>query len=112
MNCESGSCKLSEKIWAIIDAKKLYRLTFSKSLADLICSSQEGLRVNRVPFHIGKVLRSGEQSDSKLYAIISKSKGIALRITMFKDLAAIMSEDGSCYICEAWISNPTNTKEN
>jgi hypothetical protein len=111
MTCETGSCKMSEKIWAITDNKKLYRLTFSKSLADLICQSQEGLRVNRVVFHIGKVLQPGEQSDSGLYAIVSKSKNIALRITMFKDLAAIMSEDGSCYIREAWISNP-NIKEN
>lgn len=34
--CNAGSCKLTDKIWAITDGKKVYRLTFSKSLADLI----------------------------------------------------------------------------
>lgn len=105
MKCDSGSCILSEKIWAITDGKKLYRLTFSKTLADHICESQKNLYVDRLPFHIGRVLQPGEQSKSGLYSLISRRKSIALRITMFKDLATIMSEDDSCYICEAWIKN-------
>lgn len=35
-SCNTGSCKLSDKIWAITDGNKLYRLTFSKNLADCI----------------------------------------------------------------------------
>ena len=103
MKCENGSCKLSEKIWAITDTKKLYRLTFSKNLADYICKSSKKLSVTRVNFVIGKQLKIEEQSKTGLYAIMSKSKDIALRITMFKELAAIMAEDNSRYICEAFL---------
>ena len=36
MSCKDGSCKMSDKIWGITDGQKLYRLTFSKSLAEHI----------------------------------------------------------------------------
>lgn len=102
-SCESGSCKLSEKIWAIVDDTKLYRLTFSKTLAEKICSYDSKLRIERVAFKTGKTLKSGEKSSSGLYGIMSTRKNIALRITMFKDLAEIFIEDGSCFIQEIWI---------
>lgn len=43
MSCSDGSCKLSNKIWGITDGDKLYRLTFSRSLAEHICTMDDSL---------------------------------------------------------------------
>ena len=102
MKCETGSCKMSEKIWAVTDEKKLYRLTFSKTLAEYICEGQPSLKPKRVTFQIGRTLQSGEQSKTGLYAIMSRSKEIALRITLFKEVATMFESD-SRYIREAFL---------
>jgi hypothetical protein len=103
MSC-SGSCKLSEKIWAVRDDKKLYRLTFSRDLAHFICKDKPQYRPERVTFHLGRPLQRGEISKSGLYGIMSKRKGIALRISLIKETAELYAEDESRTLCEAWIT--------
>lgn len=103
--CNTGSCKLSDKIWAITDGTKLYRLTFSKSLADCIAKKLgDGYQVERLTFQLGRPIGPGEKSKSGLYALMSKSRQIALRISLFKEAGELLADDDTRYLREAWIS--------
>lgn len=107
MFCDSqtGSCKSTEKIWGIInqDKTKLYRLTFSESLAKFICDKDDKYRVERFNFKIGKKLAVGEKSQSGLYAIMSVKGDYALRISLHQEGAQLLCDDKSRYLAEAWI---------
>lgn len=94
------------KVWALIKDGKVHRLTFSKSLAQHIQrSSPEPFEIQRVTFRTGKRLQHGEDSRSGLYAIMSTRKpDLALRITLFKDAAQLMTPDHWREIRECWIS--------
>lgn len=56
--CDTGSCKLSESVWALVSDTKVHRVTFSKSLVDLL-AAQTGLKARRVGFVVGKKLEPG-----------------------------------------------------
>jgi hypothetical protein len=89
--CSDGSCKTSDKIWGIVKGNKLYRLTFSKSLAEHICQ-KHGYELRRMTFHIGKPLKVGEKSKTSLYGIRSSNNGIILRVSMFREIAEEMRD--------------------
>jgi hypothetical protein len=87
-------------------AGKLYRITFSKSLAEHIqrYCGPENLQIERVTFEIGRTLAPGEPSRSGLYAITSTRKDLKpLRITLFADAAALMTPDHWREIHECWL---------
>lgn len=110
--CElGGSCKQQNKIWSIINPKtnKLHRLTFSESLCRLILQTLGGdYTAKRVEYVIGKTLNPGEVSKSGLYAIMSKSKEIALRISLDKRTADLYTDNNSRYLAEAWLLGDKN----
>jgi hypothetical protein len=76
-----------------MDEKKLYRITFSKSLADKL-ADQTNKQVKRVEL----VLGDEPNEETKLYAICKKKGGWPLRVTLFKEAA------------EMWTSNTTEVK--
>jgi hypothetical protein len=88
-------------------SKKLHKLTFSKSLADwLVDQAKEKwgleLKVERIKFIIGKKLYPHDDSSGKAYAIMSNSKGIALRATLCRKTAELMRCE-SRDIHELWL---------
>lgn len=102
-----GKCKTSDKIWGIVNPKtnNLHRLTFSKSLADLIVETiGEPQEVRRFKFKLGKRLKEGEKSPNGLYAIMSERKKIALRIALTYESADLYNDRDSRFLQEVWIS--------
>lgn len=92
----SCSCKSSDRIWAVINpkTKKLHRLTFSKGLAHWIAETYGDGQYLAVPYkyvRTGKL--DGNESPSGLYAIVSSSKDIVLRASLFKEGAEMMSDE-------------------
>jgi len=89
-------------VWSIERGGKIYRLTFSKSLAEYISSLIGPCEINRRTFMVGRRLEHSETSRSGLYAIVDCRKNMTLRITMFLEIATLLRAD-SRYIAEAWI---------
>lgn len=81
---------------------KLVRATFSLSLARFLAKKYGG-KVIRFTFQLGKKLERFESSDSNLYALVSKSKDLTLRIMLNKELAVELCDD-SRYITECWLT--------
>lgn len=86
--CNNGSCKTSNKVWALVDDnKRCYRLTFSKSLAEFIIKKYKPeLKLARIEYTRGKRLSSEDISSSGVYGILSSS-GIVLRASLIKEQA-------------------------
>jgi len=70
----------------------VYRITFSRSLADLI-SKETGLNVRKVQLHLGRELSPGEESLTKLYAICKAQNLWPLRVTFFKEAAQMWANE-------------------
>lgn len=102
---EGGGCKDDQRIYGIINPKtnKLHRLTFSKSLADLI-AAKTGLKVTRFRYHIGKDLEPGESSPSGLYALLDADSNLALRISLDHEIAKIHCDWQYRKLASAYIS--------
>lgn len=93
---KSCSCKSSDKIWAVINpnTQKLHRLTFSKGLAEWLATTYGDGQYKAVPYRYirtGKLF--GDSSPSGLYAIVSSTKDIVLRATLFKEGAEVMTDE-------------------
>ncbi len=54
-------------------------------------------------FRVGRELEEGEESSSGLYALISRQKGLVLRICMVKELAWELVDPEWRYIAECWL---------
>lgn len=100
--CNDGKCKTTEKIWGITDGNKLYRLTFSKSLAEFLAKLDPSYEVARFEFKIGRELDRNESSKSGVYALMS-NKGYALRMQLSQELSNIYRDDYSRHIREVWL---------
>lgn len=100
-----GGCKDDQRIYGIIDPKanKLYRLTFSKSLADLI-SAKTGFKTRRFRYHIGEDLKPGDDSPSGLYALLDAESDLALRISLDKRISEIHCDWQYRKLATAYIS--------
>jgi hypothetical protein len=91
-------------VWGIIRHGKLYRLTFSRSLADHILTQlPPGYEIRRFTFQLGRPLQRGETSASGLYALCSARKDITLRIALVREAAELMCDYDSRMIREAWL---------
>ena len=100
--CSISGCE-ADTAYAVIDDKKCYRITFSRSLAWHIkkTSGKRGLKVRRVKLHLEKQLEAGQVSTTGLYAICKAKSGWPLRVTFFKDLASMWKNDTtSIYECK------------
>lgn len=85
----------------------LHRLTFSKSLAELITQSDSKYKMSRFEYSLGQQLEPGQTSSTGLYALVSKESGIALRISLLKDLSAIHYDEHSRIIKECFLREIT-----
>jgi hypothetical protein len=82
----------------------VYRLTFSKSLAEHIQRhAGHPLDLRRRRFLVGRPLNRGEPSPSGAYAIVDARKGKTLRIALDADIADILRSD-SRTVQEAWLA--------
>ena len=66
----------------------MHRLTFSKSLAQLL-AAQTGFQVGRWRYRIGDALKPGEKSPTGLYALLDVKRGTVLRIALDPRIAEI-----------------------
>lgn len=90
-------------MWSVEGGTKVYRLTFSKSLADHInacCGGQ--FQIVRRTFRTGRLLQPWEQSASGVYAVVDVRKSITLRLPLVQGAAEIMRSESRC-IQEAWL---------
>ena len=104
-NCETGSCKLDDRIWGIVnrEANTLHRLTFSKSLADMLAELENGYSAERLRIIRGKLLTPGEVSETNIYLIVSH-KGIILRATLSREVAELYHDPDSRDIYEGHLA--------
>lgn len=73
-------------MWGLVKDKRLYRLTFSHSLAKLI-SEKYGFELRQFDAIRGRRLKEGEVSKTGLYGIRSTSSNVLLRCAMFREIA-------------------------
>lgn len=104
-NCETGSCKFDDRIWGIVNESKtkLYRLTFSQSLADMLTTLEDGYRLQRFNVRRGKKLEPGAESSTKIYLIVSH-KGIILRASLHREIAEMYYDPDSRDIYEGHLA--------
>lgn len=95
MSGDAQTCSISgcsfDKAYAIVKDGKVYRITFSKSLADLI-SKKTGYEVKRV-----KLFMEDITDDTTLFAICKKESGWPLRITFFKQCMNLWKSDSTVF---------------
>ncbi len=102
MSCASGSCKLSDAVWGVVDesANTLHRLTFSKQLAQHIVDTIPGnYSLRKFHYRLRDKLQSNEKSRNGLYAIVSSIKqDLVLRIGLSKEVSELLTQDDSRYL--------------
>jgi hypothetical protein len=88
----------------VVKAEKVFRLTFSKSLAEHIVAAlgDDTFTLRRLSFRIGRRLELGDLSRSGAYAVVDVRKGATLRVSLDRDVAELMRSD-SRYLAEAWV---------
>lgn len=100
MTCEISGCKFNEA-YAVLDDQKIYRITFSYSLAKLIAKNT-GKQIKRIKLVIGSQIIDLDKANSKLIAICKLKSGWPLRVTMFKE-AAKMWQSSSTTLNECYV---------
>ena len=90
-------------MYGVHDSKKLYRLTFSRSLADLIVKGNSKLKVSKFEFRVGKTLKINEKSCNGLYAILDKRSGLVLRISMIQEIAELQRDENYRVLSECFV---------
>ena len=91
-------------MWALEHAGKIYRLTFSKSLAEHIQRHAPiPLTLTRRRFITDARLAPGERSKSGAYAIIDTRKHKTLRIALDVQIADLLRSD-SREVRAAWLA--------
>lgn len=96
------SAKPQTKVWGITDGKKVYRFTFSKSLAEFLAKLDPSYQAKRFEFRIGKELDRETESRSGAYVLMS-NKGYALRIQLSQELSNLYRDDYSRHIREVYL---------
>lgn len=104
-----GNCKSSDKIYALINARtnKLYRLTFSKTLAEYMTQYDPEYSTKTFRYVLGHRLKDNEASQNGLYAIVSalpNKNDLVLRISMSKEIAELYKADGQRVLHEIWLT--------
>jgi hypothetical protein len=64
---------------------------------------QYGYELNRFRYVLGREIEPGEKLNRGCYAIMSRRKEIALRISLHPGIAAAYACDGSRYLRQAFI---------
>jgi hypothetical protein len=87
-SCTVLGC-LSDRAYAIVNSKtkKVYRISFSRSLLDHVAKTDPDLEVREISFRLGKELEPNEDSSTGLYAVVKAKNNWTLRISLYKDIA-------------------------
>ena len=85
-----------------MNGNKLYRLTFSKSLAELI-SNDTGYHIQRFNAVTGRILTHNEQSSTHVYGVVSKNNGVLLRAPLNQHIAEMYRNSQYRDICEVYL---------
>ena len=102
-SCSLKRC-VADQAYAVVKDDKIYRLTFSKSLAKHITKvAGDGFQVKSVRFTTGKKLKDGEESSTGMYAIVSKRNDWTLRISLNRELAYYLVDE-SRYVAECFLN--------
>lgn len=89
--CPVSGCHF-DRAWAVVDEKKLYRITFSKDLAEKL-AKQTNKVCKTVKLFLGEEI---QPTDSiQLYAICKKKSGWPLRVTLFGKAAQMWKSDST-----------------
>jgi hypothetical protein len=80
----------------------VYRLTFSRSLAEIICRDT-GLKLQRFNCIAGRILDVGELSKTGIYGVLSKNKGVLLRAPLIQQVAEMYRDNQYRDICEVYL---------
>ncbi len=106
----AGGCSTTkgcpnDKAWAVVKDDKVYRITFSQSLAEhaIKCTEDPNFTLARITLKIGNEIGPGQNSPTGLYALIDRRKGKTLRVAMNKELANLVCDFKSRYLAEAFI---------
>lgn len=99
--CSVSGCRF-DRAYAVVDETKIWRITFSKSLADKI-AKQTGKQSVPVQLIIGDKIDDIDQSDCKLFAICKSKSKWPLRVTGFKDLAKMWELPGNRDIYQCYV---------
>lgn len=92
--CPVSGCKF-DKAWGIVKDNKVYRITFSKSLVDLILKDLQGdYRVARLSIQLGDKIDDIDSSKAKIFAICKSKTKWPLRVTMFREAAKLWEDKG------------------
>lgn len=85
---------------------KIYRITFSESLAQHILKClDDTYSILPVTIKVGRRLKDGETSSSGLYGIVATRNDRLLRVSLSKDIAEFMCNDDSRYLAECYVLN-------
>lgn len=89
-----------------MDEKKVYRITFSKSLSEKL-AYQTGKQSKKVSLILGDKVENIESEQHQLFAICKTKSKWPLRVTMFKDLAKMWEMKGvrDIYQCSLKVIN-------
>lgn len=90
-------------MYCVIHDGKLFRITFSRSLAEHVVEYAGKGRVEKYDAVAGRQLRAKETSPTGLYAIVSSKNNRVLRIATSVEEADLLCDYESRKICEAWI---------
>lgn len=106
---EGGGCKSDDRVYGVYNpvTKRMHRLTFSKSLADMLANNS-GLSVQRWSFWTGQKLKNNEPSKNGLYAVCDVESGLVLRISMHCEIASMYACDSSRELREVWLKPIAN----
>lgn len=102
--CEFG-CPV-DKAYALVDENKIYRITFSLSLAQHIRAIyNKPLTIKRITFIV-----NDDKPNPKLFALVDNRKGKVLRISLFENVAKLLSDD-SRSVHNCWIVKSEDVSE-
>lgn len=101
--CNVYGCS-KDKAYAILKNNKIFRITFSKSVSEHICTFLDNdYKIKKVTLKLGKILIRGKISQSKAYAIVSRKNNKILRVTLYKEMAELLCDYDSRYVAECWL---------
>lgn len=79
-------------MWGVVEDHKLLKLTFSKSLADMLIGLDEKYQIQRFEAVVGKELARGDISKTGIYLIVSQ-RGIVLRASLIREIAEMYRDE-------------------
>lgn len=100
ISCDIKGCQDS-KVWGLVKDGRLYRLTFSKSLAEHINSNLNNqYTLRRYKLVKGRRLSAEDTSSTGLYSIVDARKDYTLRVALDRRVAHMLCDWNWRYLQE------------